>query len=506
MTEPSSLIRNSTFNFLGQFIPLIVGFIAIPFLVRGIGTEKFGVLSLAWMAVGYFTIFDIGIGRATTKHVAEYIARDNVQELIPLVWTSLAMLSLLGILGGVSLLLFSPLIVGRLLRIPLHLQPETLQGFRMLSLAIPVVILSAGARGVLEGLYKFGRVNSVAVISSSANYLLPLATLYFSHNLFHIISILVVNRILVLVLFLIFVFRLLPDLKYLQAPKRKYIKGLVFFGGWLAVSNVIGTIMLYVDRFLIGGLLSMTAVTYYSTPYELMTKLAIIPLSLTLVLFPTFSSYSATQNEKLSVMHDRAVKFIMLVLLPIVLVIIISARPFLHLWLGEEFAIQSTAVLQLLALSMLFSSLALIPLTTIQASGRPDLSAKLHLFELPIYIGMLWSLTVTLGITGAALAWVLRSLIDAVCLFLLTYKILDPATQTRTNKSLIVLTSVLILCLGLWKLLPSSGLTVLLSLAFVLVATYFTWRFMLDGDEKRALAKLFSVQSVSYIFNRETIR
>ena len=33
----------------------------------------FGVLSLVWMFIGYFSLFDLGLGRATTKLVAEKI-------------------------------------------------------------------------------------------------------------------------------------------------------------------------------------------------------------------------------------------------------------------------------------------------------------------------------------------------------------------------------------------------------------------------------------------------
>lgn len=48
------------------------------------------------------------------------------------------------------------------------------------------------------------------------------------------------------------------------------------FGGWVTVSKAVGPLMMYFDRFLIGSLLTMTAVAYYTVPYELVTKLWVL--------------------------------------------------------------------------------------------------------------------------------------------------------------------------------------------------------------------------------------
>ncbi len=62
--------------------------------------------------------------------------------------------------------------------------------------------------------------------------------------------------------------------------------------------------------------------------------------------------------------------------------------------------------------------MANVPFALIQADNRPDITAKIHCFELIIYIPIIWILVTTYGLAGAAIAWSLRSLIDLV---LLTY-------------------------------------------------------------------------------------
>lgn len=57
-----------------------------------------------------------------------------------------------------------------------------------------------------------------------------------------------------------------------------------------------------------------------------------------------------------------------------------------------------------------------IPAAMIQGEGRPDLCAKLHLLELPLYALIAWGLITRFGIEGSAVAWVLRVAFDALVL------------------------------------------------------------------------------------------
>jgi O-antigen/teichoic acid export membrane protein len=91
------LARNTLINFVGQVIPLAIGVIAIPIIVRGLGTDRFGLLSLAWVVLGYFTIFDLGLGRATTKYVAEALGKGEEEKVPNLVWTTVAIQLILGL-------------------------------------------------------------------------------------------------------------------------------------------------------------------------------------------------------------------------------------------------------------------------------------------------------------------------------------------------------------------------------------------------------------------------
>jgi O-antigen/teichoic acid export membrane protein len=124
-------------------------------------------------------------------------------------------------------------------------------------------------------------------------------------------------------------------------------------------------------------------------------------------------------------LYARSVKYVLLTVGPPVLVTIFFAGPLLEIWLGVEFAAKSTLVLQVLAIGMLFNSLAQMPAGLLDGVGRPDLRAKVFLLELPVYAGVLWLFLKRYGITGASLAWMLRALVEFVVFFAVSWKVIS---------------------------------------------------------------------------------
>ena len=89
-------------------------------------------------------------------------------------------------------------------------------------------------------------------------------------------------------------------------------------------------------------------------------------------------------------------KYIFIVLLPLALVVVIFAPEGLALWLGSDFSHNSAPVARFLAVAVLINSMAHVPFTHLQSVGRPDLTAKFHLMELPVYLVALFFLATSL--------------------------------------------------------------------------------------------------------------
>ena len=174
----------------------MVAVVCLPMLKRGLGTERLGIMSLAWVLIGYFSLFDLGLSRALTKLVAERIAQRRQSEVASLVWTSLSLMTAVGIVGALLTFLLAPYLVERLLKVPASLSHEALGSFYWLGAAVPVVVLTAGLRGVLEAVQHFRLATAIRVPMGIFTYLGPAALLPFTHSLIPIIAVLVLGRIL----------------------------------------------------------------------------------------------------------------------------------------------------------------------------------------------------------------------------------------------------------------------------------------------------------------------
>src|SRR5260370_2685359 len=263
LTSGRLLAKNMIWNLMGSGAPMAVAVVCIPILMRGLGKERFGVLTLAWALIGYASLFDLGLGRALTQLVAKKLGAGEDREVPTLVWTSLLLMLLLGVLGAAVVGLLSPWLVHRALNVPGALQRETLQSFYLLGLSIPVVISTAGLRGLLEAHQRFDLINALRIPMGVYSFAGPLLVLPFSNSLFPVVAVLVGGRLIGCAAHLLLCFRVVPALRHRVAWHRPAAGPLLRFGGWMTVSNIISPVMVTFDRFLIGALVSMTAVAYY---------------------------------------------------------------------------------------------------------------------------------------------------------------------------------------------------------------------------------------------------
>lgn len=412
------LAGNALLNLLGWVLPLLVALFTMPYIIRKLGTEEFGVLSIAWVLLNYFGILDMGLGRATTKFVADSLMRRETEKVPGLVWTSIGSQAAFGAVGTLLLLALTPYMTGGLLKIPASLVLQARNSFYILALSLPVLLVANSFRGVLEAVQRFDLVNYVKVPACVAIFLLPAIALSFGLRLPGIVLLIVLSRIGAALAYWLLCLVIFPPLRHAVKFESKMLRQLVTFGGWVMVSNVLSPILTYVDRFVIGSMLSLSAVAYYSAPYEAVTRLWIFPSSLVTTLFPAFSALdSGGAKERLGEVYARSVKALLLVLGPVTLLTALLAHDILRWWLGSEYAAKSAAVLQILSIGVLVNCVSFVPFSLIQAVGRPDLTAKCHLIEVPVLLGLMWLLIGRLGIVGAALAWTLRIALEAAFLF-----------------------------------------------------------------------------------------
>jgi O-antigen/teichoic acid export membrane protein len=475
------IAKNTAYNLLGYGIPIAVALIFIPLLIKGLGEERFGILTLAWIVIGYFSFLDFGIGKSLTKVIAESIGLNQTEKIPTIFWSSLLLMLAISILISIGLVLIIPSLVNKFLKISLGLRSETLKTFYALAVSIPIVSTMAGLRGVLEAYQKFGVINLMRVFLGIFTFIGPLLCLIVTNSLFWIVVLLIFIRIVIWLLYLFQCFKINKKIKNGFDFNFNLLKPVLKFSAWITAANIIGPIILYSDRFLIGSIVSAKAITYYATPYEIVTKLLLFPSALIGVLFPIFSARFFIDPDSAKNILLRGIKFVFLILYPAVLLIVTFSYQGMQLWLGEKFAFNSSFILRLLAIGILMNSVSLIPNNFFQGIGKPKIPTIVNLIELPFYILIMWFMIKNYGIKGAAFAYMVAAIMDTIIMFTIASKKFSIKFISRFNTF-----SILSMIFGLTFPFCVTNLFVKTAFVCIFLSMFLilTWKYLLSKQEK----------------------
>lgn len=410
------IARHTLFNLLGLGGPMAFALFSIPALMAGLGEARFGLLTLVWAVTSYFGLFDLGLSRALTQRLAIVLDQGPESEAGPLSATALILMAVLGLAGGAIMAIGAPWGVAwiRGLTSP----EEAIAAVRVMGAALPFIVVTAGLRGMLEARHAFGVLNAIRLPMGLWTFVGPwLVLAWAGPDLYLMTWVLAAGRVVACLVHAWYVWRALPMLKGQLRWAPHWLQPLLTSGGWLTLSNLVSPFMGYVDRFMIGAVVSATAVAYYATPQEMVTKLWIIPGALTAVLFPAFAAGQARSDGEVWQLFDRALALLALVLWPVTVALALFAHELLALWINPGFAAHAGPILQIFAVGIFINCLAHLPLTWLQGAGHFRAPALLHVAELPLFVLALWWMGGLWGLQGAALAWLARMVLDALILF-----------------------------------------------------------------------------------------
>lgn len=419
------IVRNVLYNLVGLAAPILLALLCIPPLIAAMGTARFGMLTLVWVVLGYFSVFDLGIGRALTLAVAERKARGDVLSINSMVTTGLRVTAVLGASAALLLAALAGPIARLIAGDDGALTAETQRSLYWVAIALPFVTVTAGLRGVLEACGRFDVTSAIRLGMGFITYGGPLVVLQFWPGLVPVVVFLVVARIFTWLVHWVSARHAMPS--HAVSPRAfssLELRPLLVSGGWMTVSNIISPMLSYLDRFIVASVAGAATVAYYTTPYEAISRLTMVPEAVLGVLFPAMGAAMATDPGRARNLYLQSFRVLSAVMVPIIIAVVALAHPLLALWITPAFADQSFVVLQLLAVGVGVNCVARVVFTVIQSLGRADATARLHFVELPLFILLLLYLTSHYGIVGAALAWALRATLDFAALVAIQQKLL----------------------------------------------------------------------------------
>lgn len=408
-----SLRRHTLWNLAGNALPLLAGVFFIPYCLNQLGYEAFGVLTLIWSLIGYFSLFDLGVGRALTYEISHLIKSDRAQDIPNTLYAGLGLTAVTGAIGGLVIYCLADPLASSWLKVAPEWQADTRLAFEIAGLGIIFTTLTSGLRGVQEALGNFGLANVNKIFLGSCMFSLPAVSIWAHGPLLWVIALyLLLARVVV---FLMSCAQLRQYLLTRIEVKKMLdlIRPLLSFGGWVSVSGVISPLMVYGDRFFVSALVGSALLPIYAIPQEALQRLLMFPAAFTGALLPKIVGINKLERKSY---YQLSVKRMTWFMLPVCLLAASLAHPILELWISPDFANAALPIILILSVGIWLNSIATIPYTFLHGVGSTKSTALIHLFELGIYLLCLYFLVKMLGLPGAALAWTLRVGLDLILL------------------------------------------------------------------------------------------
>lgn len=404
-----SMVRNVGINFIGLILPTFVSLATVPAYIRLVGVERYGVISLVWTLIGYFSILDLGMSMAAQHQIAKAQAAGDVAQRRRVFWSAVWLNFATGVLGGVAIYTGAFAYTAYVAHSAPALQQEVYRALPWLALAIPLANVSWVFAGAINAMERFGVYNANQTFGTFLFQLLPLgAAWWIAPNLQTVIAAAVVARLLAALLLARASFRLL-DIRRIEWPTRQVTGGLFRFGGWMLVSSITTMLTDSLDRVLLGAHLGARFVTYYTVPQNLVTRLNMLPNAMVRTLFPRLS---AIDRSDANGMAATSLTFLNGVFTPLALFAMLVLEPFLHLWISADLAVKSAPVGRILVIAVWLVGQAGVTRILIQSQVDPAKAARAGLAQLPFFVGLLWFGIERYGPVGAASVVAVRALAD----------------------------------------------------------------------------------------------
>ncbi|MFZ6674842.1 flippase [Undibacterium sp. Xuan67W] len=414
-----SLKRNTIWNLVGNGLPLLAAAACIPYTLRHLGAEAFGVLTLIWALIGYFSLFDFGAGRALTYEISRLISGNHEQAIPDVLRAGLLLTALTGLLGTLIMFVLAPFLAQSWLKISVPWQHDSQLAFQIAAIGVIPTTVTSGLRGALEGMDRFRASNLNKIFLGFCLFILPAISIYLhGPGLWQIALYLVIARLLVVAssFFQLREFLISPGKQTIasvatdQTHLATRMRSLMSYGLWVTVSSIISPLMVFGDRFFVSAMVGADKLSVYSIPQEGLMRMLIVPMAICGALLPLFATI--TTAKELEACYHQNYKRMALIMAGLCIATALLAYPALSIWLSPEFAIAALPITFILTTGTFLNGTALVPHTLLHAQGRTKLTAQFHLLELVVYVAVLYVLATEYGLIGAALAWTIRVSID----------------------------------------------------------------------------------------------
>jgi O-antigen/teichoic acid export membrane protein len=396
------LVRNALSNLMGAVVPALVALGTVPLVVKGLGDASYGVYSLITAIVGYFAVIDINVTAGSVKYISQFNARRDNARINETIFFGIMVYALLGVAGGLGLYFGAHYLVTGVFSVPPALVGEAVATLKVAALGFFIGQLQNYLQSVPQSLMRYDISSRIEMLFGTCVPLLTVAVLMLGYGLFEVILLRVAASSVHCLILWRSINRLLPALAF-RWPGAGIRRELLGFSAYSFLSRFASLSYAYADKLIIGSLIGVTALAYFTVASTLANRVLGLTYRLSGVLFPAASALAAGgELERLNRLYLKASRYVVFLNAAILVLVAVFAHPILLYWMNPEFARHGHVVLAVMAVSQFIDSLTSLPSLVNDGMGHPRTSGMFALARAACGLLIVYAGVAHWGIDGAA--------------------------------------------------------------------------------------------------------
>jgi len=397
-------MKNGVWSSLGFLVPSVISFVSIPLYIYYLGTVQFGIWTLLNSILGMAGLFSLGISEATTKYIAELDKVENQEERNEIIYVATIISLFLGVLATIFIIGISGWILNNALGIK---EPDDLISytslFKEISYGLLPSVSSFSILGILNGFQDYKNSQKTLIIRNILLTISSVLLLFFGLGIDSLVRAVVIIYYLIWFYLLYLTYNKLSSKKISTLNLFRNAKKLLGYGLYASITTL-GTMSLtHLDRFLVGALINLEAVTIYSVSRNLSSYFHTINGAASKVLMPFFSKQKGSfDSSKLTNVFVDGWTISIMIDIFIMTLALSTSNWLLEVWVGREIAEQAKSLYVIFIFVFLVHGLTVVPHYYLMAIGRPDVVGIITLTAGISFLFIMYLFGSTYGLIGIA--------------------------------------------------------------------------------------------------------
>jgi O-antigen/teichoic acid export membrane protein len=391
-------------KYLFLFTTIVIGIFLMPFTIRHLGKEEYGLWMLVASMTAYFQLLDLGYGNGLVRQVTQADARGDEEDMNTILSTFLVVYSGIGfatLVGVVGLMLFA---VPRFPNLPPDRVPMAQWVLAILGLRVAVGFPMSVFGAITTARQRFALTGSIAIAVSVMQAFATYVLLTAGYRVVVLVAATTSISLLSYVAYAAAAYRTFPGLRLSPSRfSRRQVRDVTAFSFYLFLVSIAVQVGNNIDNLVVGAALGTGAVAMYTVAARLADYQRQVCGQFSGLLFPVIVRFDASQNAAgLQATLVEGTRIALALVTGLTLCLLAFGRPLVEAWVGRGFE-ASVIPLYVLALGSLVVVAQGPSGMILLATGRHRVVAALSLVEIVFHAAVSIALISRLGLGGVAI-------------------------------------------------------------------------------------------------------